>query len=48
MTVRVEPLKEGGTCLPNPPTAHTVRLDEPVRKMRENLDEAIRRLGAPA
>ncbi len=41
VTVRVEPLEEGGTCLPNPPTAHTVRLDEPVGE-RVVLDAALR------
>ena len=41
VTVRVEPLEEGGTCSPNPPTAHTVRLDEPVGE-RAVLDAALR------
>ena len=41
VTVRVEPLEEGGTGLPNPPTSHTVRLQEPVGE-RVVLDAALR------
>lgn len=41
VTVRVEPLEDGGTCLPNPPTAHAVPLDEPIGQ-RMVLNAAIR------
>jgi hypothetical protein len=46
--VRIQPLEsKGAPCLPNPPTAYTVRLDEPVGT-RAVLDGALRPPAVPS